>query len=181
MVVACTYLSARSSRKSNRRLQTTRAIVLSIAWNKYFSTDFEKEFFLEKPAAFDARVYATIPFSPFANTDGFYGNRRSDWIAKETSLPSWHRVLCAPTTRAFTHTLAIAIGEFLLVTDPMFDNKIGPRRAPTSLCLSPSSCRLLEPFGIQSVWYVFPMNNIGGVSKSCRLHDCDSNENIADC
>lgn len=101
-------------------------------------------------------------------------------LQREPVFSSKHRAPFAPTTRAFTHTHSRSLSSsFSLVTDPVFDNKIGPRRAPAFLCLSlypfASSPEPTLPFGIQSVWYVFPMNNIGGVAKSCRLHDHDSN------
>lgn len=79
MVVACTYLFARFpvSQIVGYRQRANHCVVDRM--KQIFFYRLRGEGILSrKRAAFDIRMYATIPFSPFANTDGFYGNRRSD-------------------------------------------------------------------------------------------------------
>lgn len=171
----------------------SRRALSSIARNKYFSTGLERrEFLLENThtrGVWHLRSsVVTIPFSERLQISTDLRNRRLNWIAKNPSS-SW-QPFChvSVTARVFTrnaHThayiaIAIAIDE-LLVTDPLRIRQ--QTRFPKSLRFLARA--FLHPIAVlhyrtNAIWnsislYVFPMNNIGSVSKSCRWHDRDSN------
>lgn len=85
-------IPSRSSRKSNRRLQTTRQPLCcrSHETNIFLQASRRGNSFSQTRAAFDIRMYATIPFSPVCK----YRTDFTEIVAqielqREPSLPSW--------------------------------------------------------------------------------------------
>lgn len=188
-------------RKSDRRLQATRIVVVVLHETNIFPLPPKtgREFFLENTRcvwtsftfyrAQRAISFFTGQFHEYASTD--LRNRRSNWIAKSyivsvrQLLLSEKRGVKCSRWYAFTHMLAIAIvscNSSLI----LFGNENRPSADLARACerayprLSLHSTYVVLHYGTDAIWNsislcVFPMNNIGSVSRPRRLHDRDSN------
>lgn len=158
----------------------SRRALSSIARNKYFSTFERHGIPFQKHArrlTLRSRVWRQSLFTKRSQISTDLWNRRSNWIAKNRRFVEAFPSKARNDTRVYAH---IRTGHDRRVTRHRFDNGIGLERTSAFLRRTFLHPIVVLHYRTDAIWnsislYVFPMNNIGSVSKSCRWHDHDSN------